>query len=638
MEACDLQVSPQAQSKGLLKYRSWGKAFGSSLLLAGIGGFLYGSANVELEVVNPNTFDNNFTSNLTGMLERTAASLPSPAIASIVLGMQTDDADALSEISRQAAPSDYYCLPAAPIFETANRFDQTLLGWGNRVNQSGQSQISHWLAHVTANLQPAPWPQLHQQAQLARVPVIMYHDVLPEKEVFFDITPERLNADFRAIKEQNLTPISLDQLVDHLRTGVPLPEKPIVLTFDDGYIGHYDYAYQLAKYYNYPVAFSVFTDKVDGKIVGRSTLDWSQVEEMAQDPLVTIVSHSVTHPRDLRELSDNELRYELETSKQRLEERLEIPIDYFTYPEGNHDERVVEATAAAGYKAGLIMNNISGQFAGDSKDLLTIERFGESRFDEVIESAWGGPPLPGFTPIVDFASPIQRLDVELDDIPMTLISGGRPKTIHADSRYPLTELVADSKVVAAVDGTFFSLEFLDSNTMIGPVLSQNTGEFIPGDEGDIYKLKNRPLVLMSPQEVKFLSFDPDLHNTLDGIQQEMSDVTDVFVGAGWLVREQEPQSAATFKNLFAYEEHRFRAFWGVNMQGQPVVGATHAQIDSVGLGQILKKAGFHHAVMLDSGASTALVYQGESLIGFESRTVPHAVALVPSDDGCGSSR
>ena len=74
------------------------------------------------------------------------------------------------------------------------------------------------------------------------------------------------------------------------------------------------------------------------------------------------------------------------------------------------------------------------------------------------------------------------------------------------------------------------------------------------------------------------------------------------------------------------------------MEGQPVVGATHAQIDAVGLGELLKQAGFYNAVMLDSGASTSLVYQGESLIGFESRTVPHAVALVPRGDSCNFSQ
>lgn len=639
MEACDLAVSPRAQSRLSPLRRAWGKGLlGAGILLAFGGGLLYGSAGAEPKVATQLTF----SSQLQSGVGRVIASLPAPDLAEIVFNLQAEDelvqADSeLSEVVQETfSESDYYCLPAPQTLDAANDVGQNLSTWGTQVNQSSQSQVSNWVASITAQLDAVKWPRVHERAQLARVPVIMYHDVLPEKEVFFDITPERLNADFRSIKEKNLTPISLDQLVNHLRAGVPLPEKPVVLTFDDGYVGHYDYVYRLAKYYNYPVAFSIFTDKVDGEIVGRSTVTWDQVQEMAQDPLVTIVSHSVTHPRDLRELSDRELRYELEEAKERLEDRLDIAIDYFTYPEGNHDERVVEATEAAGYKAALIMRQDSGKFAGESEDLLTIERFGESRFAEVIETAWGGPPLPGIKTSLDFQAPVQRLDVEIDEIPMTLISGGQPKTIHADTRYPLTEIVANSDAVAAVDGTFFSLEFLDSNTMIGPVMGQNTGEFIPGSNGDIYKLRDRPLVLMNPQEVKFLSFDPEKHNTLEGIQEEMPDVTDAFVGAGWLVREQESQSAATFKNLFAYEEHRFRAFWGINLEGQPVVGATHAQIDSVGLGEILRKAGFQNAVMLDSGASTSLVYEGDSLIGFESRTVPHAVVLVPKDaGGCG---
>lgn len=647
MEACDLQVSPQNRSKKLSKRLSWGKlTLGVGLLLSGVGGFIYGASISTVEIASPLTLSSNVASSFAESLGRANSSLPSPTIAAVVLGTPSNDAvdtngafDTDTVKQSEFLSSDYYCLPTLSEKSASNNLNQTLSGWGNQLSQSSQSQVSQWLANVTAQLTSARWPQLHASAQLARVPVVMYHDVLAKKEVFFDITPERLNADFRTIQAQNLTPISLGQLVNHLSTGAPLPDKPIVLTFDDGYVGHYDYVYQLAKHYNYPVAFSIFTDKIDGKIIGRSTVDWDHLAEMVQDPLVTIVSHSVTHPRDLTEVSDRDLRYELETSKQRLEKKLGIPIDYFTYPEGNHDERVVDATAAAGYKAALIMRNDSGQFAGTSEDLLTIERFGESRFYEIIESAWGGPPLPGFKPDLDFAAPIQRLDIEIDDIPMTLISGGQPRTIHADSRYPLTEIAADANAVAAVDGTFFSLEFLDSNIMIGPVLSQNTGKFFPGGEGDIYKLKDRPLVLISPQEVKFISFDPQRHNTLVGIQQEMPTVTDAFVGAGWLVRDQEPQPADTFRNLFAYEEYRFRAFWGINMEGQPVVGATHAQIDSVGLGELLRKAGFHNAVMLDSGASTSLVYEGESLIGFESRIVPHAVTLVPANtDVCGVSR
>ncbi len=532
---------------------------------------------------------------------------------------------AAEAIARKATEGLSLC-PASPPLAAQQR----IAAWSDRLNLSSQSQISQWNSTLAAYVKPAAWPEIQVRSRLAKVPIVMYHDVLPEKEVFFDITFERLAADFRAIKAQGLTPISLDQLVAHLRTGVPLPPKPVLLTFDDGYAGHYNYVFKLLKRYRYPAAFSVFTGKLDGEVIGRSTLTWEQLQEMANHPLVTVVSHSVTHPSDLRAVSDADLRYEVEASKQRLEAKLGMPIRYFTYPEGNHDERVVAAVKAAGYEAALIMDNVAGQFAGQSEDLLTLERFGESRFAEVTKAAWGGPLLPGLAPAFDFNSPIQRTELEIDDMPVTLIAGGHPQTIHADSRYSVTEIVANTEAIAAVDGAFFSLEYLDSNTMIGPVLGQNTGEFVPGDRGDIDKLKGRPLVLIGPQAAQFISFDPAQHNTRAGIQQAMPAVTDAFVGAAWLVHEQQAQTAETFKNLYAFDALRHRAFWGINQQGQPVVGVTHERIDSVSLGRLLAQVGFQEAVMLDSGASTSLVYEGASLMGFESRPVPHVVALVPN--------
>lgn len=492
-----------------------------------------------------------------------------------------------------------------------------------------RAQMTQWRSTLSARQNPASWPGLHEQARLANVPVMMYHDVLPEKEVFFDITIDELEEDFRQIEQHGLTPISLDRLVSHLRTGLPLPARPIVLTFDDGYVGHYDTVFELLKRFNYPAAFSVFTGKLDGDIVGRSTLTWEQLQEMADHRLVTVVSHSVTHPSDLTQLSDEDIRYELTASRRGLEERLGMPIRYFTYPEGNHDDRVVKATGEAGYRAAMIMDNVEGHFVGESEDLLRLERFGKSRFDEVIKTAWGGSPISETgQSTLDLTSDIMRSQIEVDEVPLTLILGGRLQTIHADTRYALADLVADTDAIAAVDGTFFSLESLDSNIMIGPVLSQNTGKFVPGSTGDIDKLNDRPLVLIGPQSIKFVPFNANRHNTLAGVQQEMSAVTDAFVGAAWLVHKQEPRLAHTFKNLFAYEESRFRAFWGINQYGQPVVGATQAQVDSVGLGKRLAQAGFQEAVMLDSGASTSLVYEGESQMIFEPRPVPHALTLV----------
>lgn len=489
---------------------------------------------------------------------------------------------------------------------------------------------------MAAYFNPSASPNINERAKQARVPVFMYHDILPKKEVFFDVTYQEFAQHLRLIQEKGLTPISFDQLVTHLRTGLPLPEKPIMLTFDDGYASHYDYVYPLLKKYGYPAVFSVYTQNM-GKNTGRSHVNWQQLKEMAADPLVTIASHSVTHPRDLRVLSDAQLQMEVTKSKQILEAQLGIPIRYFTYPEGKYDERVAKAVQAAGYQAALTMNDTDERFAGQSDSMLAISRFGQSRLAQAltqpeaspISQAWGGAKLPSWGGSFDFSANVTVNKTTVDNTPITLVAGGKPVTIHAKSRYQVQEIIAGTQAVAAVDGGFFSLKYLDSNVMIGPVLSQINNKFIPGNKGEIFKLTGRPLVLVSPQAVRFISFDPGKHNTLAGLQAEMPNVTDAFVAAAWLVKDNQPQLLQSFGNLYGFDAARHRAFWGINQAGQPTIGVSNEPVDSVALGGTLAKAGLRDAVMLDSGASTSLVYKGDSLVGYTPRPVPHVVALVP---------
>ena len=490
---------------------------------------------------------------------------------------------------------------------------------------------------ILAHLQPAAFPEIHPAARQAKVPILMYHDILPEKQVFFDVTPAEFEAHLKLIKQKGLTPITMDQLVHHLRTGVQLPPKPIVLTFDDGYEGHYTYVYPLLKKYGYPATFSIYTSKV-GKKMGRSSLTWEQLREMARDPLVTIASHSVSHTV-MEKLSPEQLLVETQESKRILEAELGIPIHYFTYPEGKYDPAAMEAVKQAGYAAALTMNDADEQLAGESVNLLAIGRIGQSRTAEMVDVAWEGPaPTPRslFTRF-DFTSPIRRIDATIDNVPFVFIAGGRPMTIHHHTRAQVPEILAKSPAIAGVDGGFFNLELMDSNYMLGPVYSQMTKEFVPGKRGEIPFLEDRPLVLISPQAVKFIPFKHQQHNTLEGVQAEMPNLTDAFVAAGWLVDKGQPQPLERFGRLYDANEPRHRAFWGINQQGQPQIGVSSEPIGSVDLGIALAKAGFQYAVMLDSGASTSLAYKGESLVGYTPRPVPHVVGLIPAQGDVGTN-
>ncbi|MBF2014227.1 MAG: polysaccharide deacetylase family protein [Rivularia sp. T60_A2020_040] len=245
---------------------------------------------------------------------------------------------------------------------------------------------------VPLALNAVPLPNIKDEARKAKVPIAMYHDILPKKEVFFDVTPEELESHFELIKSKGVTPISLDQLIIHLRTGIPLPEKPILLSFDDGYGGHYEYVYPLLKKYNYPAIFSVYTKNM-GINTGRSHVTWEQLKIMAADSLVTIAAHSKTHPPDLTKLSDEELVPEIVESKELLETNLGTSIRYFTYPTGKNDERVRKLVQEAGYIAALAMNDLDEMFAGESENLLTIGRFGQSRLQEMVDKASGGKAI-----------------------------------------------------------------------------------------------------------------------------------------------------------------------------------------------------------------------------------------------------
>ncbi|HAN46728.1 MAG TPA: polysaccharide deacetylase [Cyanobacteria bacterium UBA8156] len=493
---------------------------------------------------------------------------------------------------------------------------------------------------VWARLNPAPFPNIAPAAREARVPIVMYHDITPVKDVSWDVTPAEFAEHLRLIQAEGMTPISLERLVNHLRTGAPLPDKPIVLTFDDNYLGQYKYAFPLLKKYGYPAVWSVHTAHV-GSPAGKPKATWEQLREMQQSGLIEIASHTVNHiPFD--RLTPDQIRTELVESKRVLEQNLGVPVRYFTYAEGIHDAVSKRLVAEAGYEAALTMSldPYLERTANESEDLLAISRYGQSRFAELPKIAWGGPqtalsllPSTSRRPI-DFTAPVRKRTLTIDGLPLTLVSGGQVTTAHSHTRSQVEEVAAEyiKEAIAVVDGAFFSLESLTSNKMLGPVLSRHSrqaGVFNPGNLGENPLLQGRPLVLIAPDNVRFVPFDAKRHRTLEAIQAELPGVTDAFVGAAWLVRDGQPQPATSFGRLYGFDAHRDRAFWGIDREGRPTIGVTMEMIDSVGLGKILAKAGLHDVVMLDSGASAALAYRGESVMAYEPRPVPHVVALLP---------
>lgn len=124
------------------------------------------------------------------------------------------------------------------------------------------------------------------------VPILCYHDV-GKLTNDYTVTATTLKSHFDYLKSNGYTPISLDQYIRACKNGSQLPQKPVLLTFDDGYLSFYKEVYPLLKQYNYPAVLAVVTSWMDYQPpdVGQ-VVNWQQMREMEASGLVTIASHS----------------------------------------------------------------------------------------------------------------------------------------------------------------------------------------------------------------------------------------------------------------------------------------------------------------------------------------------------------
>jgi len=117
--------------------------------------------------------------------------------------------------------------------------------------------------HAASRFYVTPMPQIEYTA---RVPILMYHHIAEEAVNDMIVTPEVFAAQMRALYENGFTAVTLCQLVDFVDRGMPLPERPVVITFDDGYLSVYEYAFPiLARYGLNATAFVI------GEAVGTDT-------------------------------------------------------------------------------------------------------------------------------------------------------------------------------------------------------------------------------------------------------------------------------------------------------------------------------------------------------------------------------
>lgn len=198
-------------------------------------------------------------------------------------------------------------------------------------------------------------PSLAPGVRVLRVPILMYHYISippPDADIYrldLSVRPDQFEAQMEWLAVNGYHPIRLMDLQYALESGAPLPDKPIVLTFDDGYVDNYQYALPILKNYRFPATFFVITQYNDDNKPGY--LSWQQLSDMSRAGM-EIGSHTVDHP-DLRNKSSAGLVDEIAGSKQVIELRLGVPVRSFAYPSGKYDARTLSVLRSSGYGAAV---------------------------------------------------------------------------------------------------------------------------------------------------------------------------------------------------------------------------------------------------------------------------------------------
>jgi peptidoglycan/xylan/chitin deacetylase (PgdA/CDA1 family) len=201
--------------------------------------------------------------------------------------------------------------------------------------------------------------------RVLNVPILMYHHVssLPpatELNYGLTVTDANFSAQLEYLQVHGFHTIALTQLFAALYHRAKLPSKPIVLTFDDGYLDNYTDALPLLREYHAHAEFNIISSYVGITLGVNSYMNWTQIKALVAAKM-EIGSHTVDH-QDLGLQSEVKVRFELRDSRNILQQMLSVPVQFLAYPSGQpfargdaaEEQLVLSLMPQYGYVGGLL--------------------------------------------------------------------------------------------------------------------------------------------------------------------------------------------------------------------------------------------------------------------------------------------
>ena len=257
----------------------------------------------------------------------------------------------------QAAPIEFNRLPG--------EIDKALTNFSLPESIIKQVRITYALKHIEDEVM-----QVYRSAMIAKqheqhIPILMYHKVLPHAEDSQHktyVTCEQFTQHMQFLAKHRFTPITFKDYFAFRDGKLPLskfPQKPVIITFDDGYVNNLQYALPIMQRHNFTaVVFALGNDRIQHNqwdaVMGEPQHALMNNQQLKQ--LVTagfeIGAHSLTHP-DLTQLSTADAYHEIAQSKENLEAILQQQVISFAYPYGNYNESLKAVVKQAGFSCAV---------------------------------------------------------------------------------------------------------------------------------------------------------------------------------------------------------------------------------------------------------------------------------------------
>lgn len=197
------------------------------------------------------------------------------------------------------------------------------------------------------------------------MPILLYHMVNDGKSSYA-ITPTEFEEQMKYLKEEGYTTISLLEYVKARKGKLNLPEKPLVISFDDGYLDNYTVALPIMKKYDFKGTVFV----VGNDIGKKGYLNYEDIRSLQKHDF-EIASHTANH-LPLSKLSFEEKKHEIEISKLFLDWKTDKTVFFMAYPNGSYDQDCLDILKQTNYLGACTTDSGLNTFTTDLYELKRI--------------------------------------------------------------------------------------------------------------------------------------------------------------------------------------------------------------------------------------------------------------------------